>query len=106
MTLEKTTLDACWKLLLATWPEIDGLPDGVFALIVNRIQRVLETEGLAAITPERIEGWKELTEEHLMPMNDLYQAQQNLSMVTELSSATSQDRPTQTQSSEVSTARN
>ncbi len=56
MTLEKTTRDACWKLLLATWPGIDDLPDGVFALIVNRIQRVLETEGLAAITPERIEG--------------------------------------------------
>jgi hypothetical protein len=75
---------------LATWPEIDDLPDGVFALIVNRIQRVLETEGLAAITPERIEGWKELTEEHLMPMNDLYQAQKSPSTTTELSSATSQ----------------
>ena len=75
MTLEKTTRDACWKLLLATWPEIDSLPDGVFNVIVNQIQRVLETEGLDAITPERIEGWKELTEEHLMPMNDLYQAQ-------------------------------
>jgi hypothetical protein len=91
MTLEKTTIDACWKLLLTTWPEIDDLPDGVFNVIVNQIQRVLETEGLAAITPERIEGWKELTEEHLMPMNDLYQAQKNPSKATELSSATSQD---------------
>lgn len=91
MNLEKTTIDACWKLLSATWPEIDDLPDGVFNVIVNQIQRVLETEGLAAITPERIEGWKELTEEHLMPMNDLYQAQKNLSRATNLSSATSQD---------------
>jgi hypothetical protein len=75
MTLEKTTLDACSKLLRQHWPTLGELPKEVVNVSLTRIQQVLETEGLAAITPERIEGWKELTEEHLMPMNDLYQAQ-------------------------------
>lgn len=67
MTPDKNTLAACSQLLNQHWPELTSMPRPVAVLALNRIQQVLETEGLAAITPERIEGWKELTEGYLMP---------------------------------------
>jgi hypothetical protein len=46
------------------------MPRPVAVLALNRIQRVLEQEGLEAITPERIEGWKEIAEGYLLPLHD------------------------------------
>ena len=47
------------------------LPRPVRTLSLNRIQQVLEQEGLEAITPERIEGWKEIAEGYLLPFHDV-----------------------------------
>ena len=70
MTPDKTTIDACLKRIRATWPTIDELPDPVATRSLNRVQQVLEQEGLEAITPERIEGWKEIAEGYLLPLHD------------------------------------
>ena len=70
MPLDKTTIDACLNLLRTHWPTVDELPDGVYNLTLNRIQKVLEQEGLQAITPARIEGWREIAEGYLVPFNE------------------------------------
>ena len=70
MTPDKTTLDACSTLLRKSWPELTSMPRPVAVLALNRIQRVLEQEGLEAITPARIEGWKEIAEGYLLPLHD------------------------------------
>ena len=71
MTPDKTTLDACSKLLRQHWPTLGELPEGVVNRTLNRIQQVLEQEGLEAITPARIEGWKEIAEGYLLPFHDV-----------------------------------
>lgn len=71
MTPDKTTIDACLSRLRATWPTLDDLPDPVATLSLNRIQQVLEQEGLEAITPARIGGWKEIAEGYLLPFHDV-----------------------------------
>jgi len=70
MPLDKTTLDACSKLLRQHWPTLGDLPEGVVNLTLTRIQQVLEQEGLQAITPARIEGWREIAEGYLVPFNE------------------------------------
>jgi hypothetical protein len=82
MTPDKTTLDACLKLLRENWPNLDELPEGVANLTLNQIERVLEREGLEAITPERIEGWREIAEGYLTPFSEaskIAEARQNAS---------------------------
>jgi hypothetical protein len=70
MTLDKTTIDACLTQLRTHWPELSTLPQGVGTLVLNRIQQVLEKEGLEAITPERINGWRKIAEEYLVPFHE------------------------------------
>jgi hypothetical protein len=82
MTLDDNTIDACLKLLRTHWPTVDELPVGVYNLTLNQIQRVLEREGLEAITPERIEGWREIAEGYLIPFSEaskIAEARQNAS---------------------------
>ena len=69
MTLDKTTIDACLTRLDQHWPERTSLPEGVRVMSLNRIEQVLEREGLEAITPERIRGWRKIAEEYLVPLH-------------------------------------
>ena len=71
MTPDKTTIADCSKHLRQHWPQISELPDGVLNRVTSRIQQVLEQEGLEAITPARIEGWKEIAEGYLLPLHDV-----------------------------------
>ena len=70
MPLDNSTIDACLKRIRANWPTLDELPDPVATLMLNRIQQVLEQEGLEAITPARIEGWREIAEGYVLPLHD------------------------------------
>jgi hypothetical protein len=64
------------------WPEIYHYETGVANLALNRVQAIAEQEGVAAITPLRLEGLREIVEEYILPfaeiarIRDLIAAQQ------------------------------
>lgn len=74
MPLDDSTIYACLSRIRAVWPTLDELPEGVFVMSLNQVQRVLEQEGLEAITPARIEGWREIAEGYLIPFYEASKA--------------------------------
>jgi hypothetical protein len=47
--------------------EIDALAPQQVAMLNNKVNRVIDTEGEAALTRPRLEGIKEMLSEHLWP---------------------------------------
>lgn len=65
LTLEE--IDTLLAFVRRHWPELAHYERGVVTLALNRIEAIAETEGIAAITPERLSGQREIVEEHLLP---------------------------------------
>ena len=65
MNLDKHAVDTVFSLLRTHWPTLEQEPKNERVRVLNRIQAILEKEGLAALTPERIQGLREICEEVL-----------------------------------------
>jgi hypothetical protein len=65
MNLDKHTIDTVFSLLQTQWPTLEQEPKNERVRVLNRIQDILEKDGLAALTPERIQGLREICEEVL-----------------------------------------
>ena len=60
MNLDKHAVDTVFSLLRTHWPTLEQEPKNERVRVLNRIQAILEKEGLAALTPERIQGLREI----------------------------------------------
>lgn len=54
-----------FSLLQTQWPTLEQEPKNERVRVLNRIQDILEKDGLAALTPERIQGLREICEDVL-----------------------------------------
>ena len=63
MTIDATTAETIFSLLRKHWPTLQQSPDTEVVRVLNRIQAIVEKEGLEALTPDRIQGLKEIFEE-------------------------------------------
>ena len=59
-------IDHLLKLVREHWPEVFDYEEGVANKALNRIQEIAEKEGVASITPPRLEGLRELYEEQFL----------------------------------------
>mgnify|MGYP003346022330 CR=1 FL=1 len=70
-TLSAEDIDHLLDLVRRHWPEVDYYETGVFNLALNRVQAIAEKEGVAAITPPRLEGLREIVEEYVLPFAEI-----------------------------------
>ena len=63
MTIDATTAETIFSLLREHWPTLQQQPDSEKVRVLNRIQDIVEKEGLEALTPDRIQGLKEIFED-------------------------------------------
>ena len=63
MTIDATTAETIFSLLREHWPTLVRQPNTEQIRVLNRIQDIVEKEGLEALTPDRIQGLKEIFEE-------------------------------------------
>ena len=54
------------NLVREHWPEVYQYEEGITNKALNHIQEIAENEGVASITPPRLEGLRELYEEHFL----------------------------------------
>ena len=66
--LTNQEIDDLLVVLRRHWPELDYYETGVFNLALNRVQEIAEKEGVAAITPPRLQGLREIVEEYVLPL--------------------------------------
>lgn len=70
-SLSKQEIAHLTQQLRRDWPELDHYETGVFNLAINRVQAIAEAEGVAAITPARLEGLREIIEEYILPFAEV-----------------------------------
>ena len=58
-------------LVRVHWPELRQYEKGVATLALNRVQAIAEREGVAAITPLRLTGLRELIEDYIVPFAEI-----------------------------------
>ena len=59
-------IDYLLNLVREHWPEVFDYEEGIANKALNRILEIAEKEGVASITPPRLEGLRELYEEHFL----------------------------------------
>ena len=59
-------IDHLLNLVREHWPEVFDYEEGITNKALNRIQEIAEKEGVASITPPRLDGLRELYEEHFL----------------------------------------
>ena len=59
-------IDHLLNLVREHWPEVFDYEEGIANKALNRIQEIAEKEGVASITPPRLDGLRELYEEHFL----------------------------------------
>ncbi|MSU70248.1 MAG: hypothetical protein EXS39_05650 [Opitutaceae bacterium] len=59
-------IDHLLNLVREHWPEVIHYEEGIANKALNRIQEIAEKEGVASITPPRLEGLRELYEEQFL----------------------------------------
>lgn len=74
-TLTSAELDALLVIIRQHWPELAHYEQGVKTLALNRVQAIAETEGVAAITPARLSGHREIMEDHILPFAEVARVQ-------------------------------
>ncbi|MEY4941121.1 MAG: hypothetical protein RIQ93_2856 [Verrucomicrobiota bacterium] len=70
-TLTTQEIDQLLTVVRSHWPELDHYETGVFNLALNRVQQIAEREGVAAITPPRVEGLRAIVEEYVLPFAEI-----------------------------------
>ena len=70
-TLNDHDLAYLIDLVRVHWPELRQYEKGVATLALNRVQAIAEREGVAAITPLRLAGLRELIEDYIVPFAEI-----------------------------------
>ena len=70
-TLTAQEIDELVIVVRRHWPELDHYETGVFNLALNRVQQIAEKDGVAAITPDRLEGLREIVEDYVLPFAEI-----------------------------------
>ena len=75
-TLTAAEIEAVLTLVRQHWPELAHYEEGVQILALNRLQTIAETDGVAAITPARLSGQREIVEDYILPFAEVARIQQ------------------------------
>ena len=70
-TLTAEEINQLIVLVRNHWPEVYHYETGVFNLALNRVQQIAEKDGVAAITPDRLEGLREIVEDYVLPFAEI-----------------------------------
>lgn len=73
-------IDHLLNLVREHWPEVFDYEDGIANKALNRIQEIAEKEGVASITPPRLEGLRELYEEQFLVFVEMERLREKLAL--------------------------
>ena len=74
--LTDAEIDALLVVIHQHWPELFHYEQGVRVLALNRLQAIAETEGIAALTPIRLSGQREIIEDYILPFAEVARIQE------------------------------
>lgn len=75
-------VDHLLDLVREHWPEVFDYEEGVANKALNRIQEIAEKEGVASITPPRLEGLRELYEEQFLVFVEMNRLREKMALRT------------------------
>ena len=81
--LTDNEIDHLLNLVREHWPEVFDYEEGIANKALNRIEEIAEKEGLASITPPRLEGLRELYEEQFLVFVDMERLREKVALHTE-----------------------
>ena len=70
-TLTHDELSQLVTVLRRHWPELNHYERSIVNLALNRVQAIAEKEGVAAITPARLQGQRKIIEEYILPFAEV-----------------------------------
>lgn len=70
-TLTNDELSQLVTLVRRHWPELNHYERSIVNVALNRVQEIAENEGVAAITPTRLKGQREIIEEYILPFAEV-----------------------------------
>ena len=73
-------IDYLLNLVREHWPEVFDYEEGIANKALNRIQEIAEKEGVASITPSRLEGLRELYEEQFLVVVDMERLREKVAL--------------------------
>ena len=73
-------IDLLLKLVREHWQEVFNYEEGVAKKALNRIQEIAEKEGVASITPQRLEGLRELYEEQFLVFIEMERLREKIAL--------------------------
>ena len=76
-------IDHLLKLVREHWPEVFDYEEGIANKALNRIQEIAEKEGVASITPPRLEGLRELYEEQFLVFVEMERLRERVALRAE-----------------------
>ena len=76
-------IDHLLNLLREHWPEVFDYEEGIANKALNRIQEIAEKEGVASITPPRLEGLRELYEEQFLVFVEMERLREKVALRAE-----------------------
>lgn len=76
-------IDHLLNLVREHWPEVFDYEEGIANKALNRIQEIAEKEGVASITPPRLEGLRELYEEQFLVFVEMGRLREKMALRAE-----------------------
>ena len=73
-------IDHLLNLVREHWPEVFDYEEGIANKALNRIQEIAEKEGVASITPPRLEGLRELYEEQFLVFVEMSRLREQITL--------------------------
>ena len=73
-------IDHLLNLVREHWPEVFDYEEGIANKALNRIQEIAEEEGVASITPPRLEGLRELYEEQFLVFVEMERLREKMAL--------------------------
>ncbi len=80
--LTKEEIEHLLNLVREHWPEVYQYEEGITNKALNRIQEIAEKEGVASITPPRLEGLRELYEEQFLVFVEMNRLREKMALRT------------------------
>ena len=80
--LTSEDIDHLLNLVREHWPEVFDYEEGIANKALNRIQEIAEKEGVASITPPRLEGLRELYEEQFLVFVEMSRLREKVALRT------------------------
>ncbi len=75
-------IDNLMNLVREHWPDVFDYEEAIANKALNRIQEIAEKEGVASITPPRLEGLRELYEEQFLVFVEMERLREKVALRT------------------------